>query len=157
MLKNPIAKNILSAVAIVVFGFMLLNLAFIFDFLVHSLVIGLIGVFTPVDLTMNFQWLPPAMHGLFAVIIGVISWHVFQSKLSLLFKAIYMTVPLAVVFATIGIFLYPWPIAAYMTGGLFGVGILYYFYRTKQPWLYYYTVILVGSVMLMAGLLGVEI
>jgi hypothetical protein len=68
-----------------------------------------------------------------------------------------MTVPLAVVFATLGIFLYRWPVAAYSIGSLLGIGVLYYFYRTKQPWLYYYTVILIGITMLLVGLLGVEI
>lgn len=128
-----------------------------FDFLVQSLVIGLIKLFTPVNFETNFQWLPPAMHGLFVVIISIISWFVFRSKLNTLYKAIYLTVPLAVVFLTIGMFLGHWPIAAYSLGGLFGIGVLYYFYRTKQPWLYYYTVILIGITMLLVGPLGVEI
>jgi len=157
VLKNPMVKNILSAVAIALFGFILLNIAFLFDFLIQSLVKGLIKLFTPVDFEANFQWLPPALHGLFAVIIGLISWLVFRLKLGTLYKAIYLTVPLAVVFVTLGIFLYRWPVAAYSLGGLFSIGVLYYFYRTKQPWLYYYTVVLVGLAMLLVGLLGVEI
>jgi hypothetical protein len=157
MFKNPIVKNILSAVTVAVFGFILLNLAFMFDFFVQSSVKRLIELFTPVDLMTNFQWLPPAMHSLFVVIIGVISWLVFRSKLGTLYKAIYMTVPLAVVFATLGIFLYRWPVVAYSIGSLLSISVLYYFYRTKQPWLYYYTVILVGLAMLLVGLLGVEI
>lgn len=157
MFKNPIVKNILSAVAVAVFGFILLNLTFMFDFLIQSLVKGLIELFTPVDLMTNFQWLPPAMHSLFAVIIGIISWLVFRSKLGVLYKAIYMTVPLAVVFATLGIFLGRWPVAAYSLGSLLSIGVLYYFYRTKQPWLYYYTLILVGLTFTIIGLFGVEI
>lgn len=157
MFKIPIVKNILSAVAVTLFGFILLNLAFMFDFLIHSLVKGLIELFTPVDLMTNFQWLPSVMHGLFTVIIGVISWFVFRSKLGTLYKAIYMTVPLAVVFVTLGIFLYRRPVAAYSSGSLLSVGILSYFYRAKKPWLYCYTVISVGLAMLLSGLLGVEI
>ncbi|MBU4227794.1 hypothetical protein KJ813_02615 [bacterium] len=157
MFKNPIVKNILSALAVAVFGFILLNLAFIFDFLVQSVVKGLIELFTPVDFETNFQWLPPAMHGLFTVIIGIVSWFVFRSKLSTLYKAIYMTVPLAVVFVTLGIFLYRWPVAAYSLGSLLSIGVLYFFYRSKQPWLYYYTVILVGLVLAIFSLLGGEI
>ena len=75
----------------------------------------------------------------------------------MLYKAIYMTVPFAVVFLTIGIFLFRWPVLAYSVSGLFFFGVLYYFYRTRQPWLYYYTLILVAFVMLIAGLLGIEI
>ena len=157
MFKNPNVKNFLSAVAVVVFGFILLNLAFMFDFLIQSLVIGLIRLFTSVNFETNFRWLPPAMHGLFAVIIGIISWFVFRSKLGTLYKAVYMTIPLAVVFATLGMFFYRWPAIAYSIGSLFSFCVLYYFYRTKQPWLYYFTVILISLVMLLVGLLGVEI
>ncbi|OGY17966.1 MAG: hypothetical protein A2900_00705 [Candidatus Chisholmbacteria bacterium RIFCSPLOWO2_01_FULL_50_28] len=162
MFKNPIVKNILSAVAVAVFGFILLNLTFLFDFLIQSLVVRLIELFTSVDFETidfqtSFQWLPPAMHGLFVVIIGVISWLVFRSRRGTLYKAIYMTVPLALVFVTLGIFLYRWPIVAYSIGGMLGIGILSFFYRTKQPWLYYYTFILISLAMLLVGLLGVEI
>ena len=128
-----------------------------FDFLIQSSVRGLIGLFTPVNFETNFQWLPPALHGLFMVIVGVISWFIFRSKLGTFYKATYLTVPLAVVFVTIGMFLGQWPAATYSLGGLFGIGVLYYLHRTKQPWLYYYSVILIGITMLLVGLLGVEI
>ncbi len=93
---------------------------------------------------------------MFVVIIGLISWPIFRSKLGLLYKAIYMTVPLAVVFATIGILLYHWPVLPYLVGGLFAIGVLFYLYRTKQPWLYFYTVILVALSLMILTLLGVE-
>lgn len=157
LLENQIIKNILSALAVLVFGFILLNLAFMFDFLIQSLVVGLIKLFTPVNFETNFQWLPPALHGLFVVIIGVISWFVFRSKLGTLYKAVYMTVPVAVIFVTIGMSLYRWPVVAYSLGGLFGVGVLYYFYRTKKPWLYSYTVVLVGLTLAIFSLSGGEI
>jgi len=157
LLKNPIVKNILSALAVAGFGFILLNLAFLFDFLFQSLVNGFIKLFTPVNFNMTYHWFPPMMHALFVVIIGLISWLVFRSKLGVLYKAIYMTVPLAVIFVTLGILLYRWPVVAYSLGSLFAIGVLYYFYHTKKPWLYYYTLILVGLAMLMVGLLGIEI
>lgn len=150
-------KKILSAIAVAIFGFVLLNLTFIFDFLFQSLLIRLIGLFVSVNLMGNLQWLPPVMHGLFVMVIAIISWFVFQSKLGTLYKAIYLTVPLAVVFATFGMFFYQWPVVAYGLGSLFGLGLLYCFYRTKQSWLYYYILILVGLAMLMIGLLGIEI
>jgi len=156
-LKSPVIKNILSALAVAFFGFILLNLAFLFDYLFQSAIRLLIRIFTPADLYMKFTWFPPAMHFLFVIVIGLISWLVFRSKLRVLFKAIYMTVPLAVVFVTLGMFLYPWPLIALFLGGLFAIGILYYFYLTKQPWLYYYTVILVGLTLAIFSLLGGEI
>jgi hypothetical protein len=155
--KNQTIKNILSALAVVVFGFILLNVAFIFDFLFQSLIDTIVGFFTTADVNMEWSWYPPVKHAMFVVLIGLISWYVLRSKLGVLYKAIYMAVPLAVVFMTIGIFTYEWPIAAYSLGILFSIGVLYYFYRTKQPWLFYFTLILMILTMLMVGLLGVEI
>lgn len=164
MFKNPtmpagrqVVKNILSALAVAGFGFMLLNLAFIFDFLFQSLLDVIIKLFTTVDINMAWPWYPPVKHVLFVIIIGIISWFVFRSKLAVIFKAIFLTVPLAVVFLTLGIMLYRWPPVVYSLGGLFVAGLLYYFYRSKQSWLYYYTLILIGLAMLLVGLLGVEI
>lgn len=157
MFKNPIVKNILSALAVAGGGFVLLNLAFLFDFLFQSLLDVIIGLFTTADINMAWAWYPPVKHSLFVIIIGLISWFVFRSKLAVLYKAIFMTVPLAVIFVTFGIFFYRWPAVVYSLGSLFAAAVLYYFYRNKQPWLYYYTVILIGIVMLLAGILGVEI
>jgi len=155
--RNPIVKNILSALAVAIFGFILLNLTFLFDFLFQSLIDLIIKIFTPVNVNMDWQWFPPVKHAMFVVVIGLISWPIFKSKLRTLFKAIYMTVPLAVALVTIAILLYHWQIAVYSLGALFCIGVLYYFYRTKQPWLYYYTLILVSIALLIAGLAGVEI
>lgn len=142
MFKNPSVKTILSAVAVAGFGFMLLNLTFMFDFLLHSLISGFIKIFIPVNTEMTCYWFPQMMHALFVIVIGLISWLVFRSKLGVLYKAIYMTVPSAVVLVTLEIFLYRWPVIAYSLGSLLGIGVLYYFYCTKKPWLYYYSVIL---------------
>ncbi|PIV10883.1 hypothetical protein CO007_00335 [Candidatus Roizmanbacteria bacterium CG_4_8_14_3_um_filter_36_10] len=105
----------------------------------------------------NFSWLPPLMHGLFVIVIGIISLFVFRSKLKTLLKSIYMTVPLAVVFVSLGMFFYRWPIIAYLLGGLTTFGLLYYFYHTKKPWLYYYTLILVSLTLSIFSLMGGEI
>ena len=154
---RQVVKNVLSAVAVAGFGFVLLNLTFMFDWLFQSAVTWLVRLFISINPQMTYGWYPPMMHGLFVVVIGLISWWVFKSKLGVLYKAIYMTVPLAVVLVSIGIFLYRWPVVPYLVGGLFSLGVLYYFYRTRQSWLYYYTVILVSLILGIAGLLGVQI
>ncbi len=157
VLKNSIVKKILSAIAVAGFGFILLNLTFLFDYLFQTLVDKIVRLFTSVDFNMAWHWFPPLKHLMFVVIIFLISWLIFRSKLGVLYKAIFMTVPLAVIYVTIGMFFYQWPIIVYSLGGSFSIGVLYYFYRTKKPWLYYYTLILVGLAMLLVGLLGVEI
>lgn len=156
-LQNPIVKNILSALAVAFFGFLLLNLTFIFDAIYQGIVRGLIGIFLPLAPEKNFFWFPLLMHLSFVFIIGIISWIVFRSKLGMLFKAIYMTVPVAVALVTCGMFLYTWPVLSYTAGVSLWAGTLYYLYRTKQPWLYYFALILIGIVMLFVVIKGIEI
>ncbi len=155
MFRNHCVRNILSALAVAGFGFVLLGLTFLLNFLVFRF----IGLFVSDEFmsTHQWQWFPMVRHALFLVIIGLISWPIFRSKLGALYKAIYMTVPLVVIFVTIGIFLYHWPLVPYLVGGLFAIGVLFYLYRTKQPWLYYYTLILVALSLMILTLLGVEI
>ena len=158
VLKNQIIKNILSVLAVVGLGFILLGLTFLFDYLFQTVINKFVVLFiTTSDIDMGLPWYPIMKHAMFLVVICLISWFVFKSKLDTLYKAIFMTVPLAVIFATIGIFFYPWPFAVYLIGILFGASVLYYFYRTEQPWLYYYTLILIGITMLLVVLLGIEI
>ena len=155
--KNPLAKNVLSALAVAFFGYLLLDITFIFDVIYQGVIRWIIGLFIPLGPDMDIFWFPPLMHFSFVIVIGIISWFVFRSKLDILYKAIFMTVPLAVVLATIGMFSYHLPIVAYSLGLLFCLGVLYYLYKTKQHWLYYYTLILMGIAMLLLVLLGVEI
>jgi len=156
-IKNPVVKNILSAAGVAIFGSILLNLTFMLDYGFQSLVIRLIKLFTPVNFEMATSWFPPTMHISFVVIIILISWAVFRSKLKMFYKATFLTVPIATTLVTFGIFLYQWPIVAYALSSLFVLGVLYYFYRTQKPWLYYYAVILVGLTLLIMNLLGLEI
>lgn len=157
LLKDHVIKNILLALAVLIFGFILLNLTFLFDALFQSAIRGLVGFFIPLNLTMDLYWFPPLMHGSFVIVIGLISWLVFRSKIKALYKAIFMTVPVAVILVTVGIFLSRWPIISYFVGSLLCFSALYYFYRTKQPWLYYYSVVLVGLALVTFTFLGGEI
>ena len=91
------------------------------------------------------------------IIIALISWVIFRTKLPVLIKAIFMTVPTAVALVTIGILLYSFPIVPYIVGATLTLGVLYYFYRTNKPWLYYYSVILVAITLMIFTLMGGEI
>jgi hypothetical protein len=152
--KHPCVKNTLSALAVVVIGFVLLNLTFLFNYLVF----WLIDIFMPRNPeSVPPRWFPLTRHIIFLVIIALISWLVFRSKLPTLVKAIFMTVPTAVVLVTIGILLYPLPVLPYVIGALLTIGVLIYFYFTHKPWLYYYSVILVALVLMVFTLMGGEI
>ena len=134
-------------------GFALLNLTFIFNYLVFQF----IDIFMPGDPESVPRWLPMVRHILFLIIIALISWIIFRLKLPALIKASFLTVPTAVVLVTIGILLYPSPILPYLLSGVLTLGVLLYFYLTKKPWLYYYSVVLVALALMVFTLMGGEI
>jgi hypothetical protein len=146
-------RNVLAALAVAAAGFVLLNLAFI----LNALFFSLIGFIVP-ERTENMpRWLPPLRHLLFLVVIALVSWPILASRLKPLFKAMYLIVPAAVLFVTIGILLTRWPVLVYAIGGVLTVAALYYFYRRHLPWLYSYAVLLVAIALGILMLLGVEI
>lgn len=151
------AKNILSALAVAFLGFILLNLAFMLDFLFQMLMRHIIELFVSLGPESMAPWFSPLMHLSFVILISVLSWFVFKSKLRTLFKAAYLVVPLATVLVTMGMFLYQWPILSFIIGGLIVLGVLYYLYRTKQHWLYYYATILISITLAIFTLMGVDI
>lgn len=124
-----------------------------FDFLIQSL----IDLFFPSDYNMNIQWFPLSKHILFVMIIALISWFVFKSKLKKLHKAIYSTVPTAVILVTVGMFFYQWPIISYIVGILIYGIIIFYLYKTKKSWLFYYAVTWVVLVLLIMSIFRIDI
>lgn len=158
--KKPIVKNILWILAVTVGGFILWNLTFLLDALFQTVIRKLFMLFIPVDMenpAAGYIWFPPLMHLLFMIIIFLISWWIFRSKLGTLYKAIYSTVPSCVILVTLGLSLYQWPVLVYTFGGLFCSGVLYYLYRNKLSWIYYYAIIFTGLTLAIFTLMGGEI
>lgn len=153
MLKKQYFKNILSALAVIAFGFILLNLTFILDAAFQSL----LNLFIPINKDMTMRWYLPARHILFAVLIYLLSWFILKSKIRTIYKAIFSVVPVAVTFVTIGMFLYQWPVVSYILSALIYGGIFFYFYKTKKQWIYYFSVSLIAVVLLITGIMGMEI
>lgn len=147
MLKKQYFKNILSALAVIVFGFILLNLTFILDAAFQSL----LNLFIPMNKDMTMRWY------LFAVLIYLLSWFIFKSKIGAIYKAIFSVVPVAVTFVTVGMFLYQWPVVSYTLSALIYSGIFFYLYKAKKPWIYYFSVSLIAVVLLITGIMGMEI
>lgn len=143
-------KNILLAPAVAGIGFILLNLTL----LLNGLVFHWLDLLRPPPQPESWFVL---RHIIFMVIILVISWAVFRTRLRVWFKAGFLMVPAAVTLLTIGMFLGRWPVLAYGMGGLLSLVILLYFYRTRKSWLYFYSVILVAVALLIFGLAGVDI
>lgn len=153
MKSNLFLKNILTIIAMTILEFILLNLAFIFDALFQSI----LRKFITFDYNTTASWIPISMHMSFAILILVISWFVFKSNLKELYKAVYSTVPVAVILVTEGIFFYRWTGIVYIIGILtYGIIILY-LYKTKKSWYFYYSVTWVTLALLIMGILGIDI
>jgi hypothetical protein len=152
-IKNPLVKNILATLAVAVFGFIMLTLTFLFFALISQVFDRIVRI----NVGALPRWVPIARYGVFLVIIVFISWLVFRSRLWTLIKAIYLTVPTASVLAIIGIALNAWPVLMYAIGGVITLAVLAYFYITKKPWLYFYSMILVALTLMVYTLTGGEI
>lgn len=151
------AWNVFSVFAVAFFGFLLLNWAFLFDALYQNVARSIVAYLLNFGPESYVPWFPPVMHLSFLVLLGVISWFILRSRLWTLLKAIYLCVPVVAVQVYIGMFLYPNNWLVYSLGTLFCLGLLYYFYRTKQPWLYYFTTIFWSIVLAAYTLSGGEI
>ena len=152
MIKNPVLRNILSGLSIVVSTPILLTLLFLF----YALIFNLYDILIPLkqDGPNPYFFLRPLT---LLVILAILSWLVFHSKVVTLFKAIYTTVPVATVLAFIGIYFERQPVLIYSLGALFSLGILSYLFITKKSWLYYFSVVLISITLLLVILTGMEI
>jgi hypothetical protein len=153
MIKNPVLKNTLSALAILVSIPILLTLIFLLYALINDFYDKIIPWRQNVGPVPYFFLRPITLF----VILAVLSWFIFRSKLATLYKAIYTTVPVATVLAFIAIDFEGRPVLVYSLGALFSLGVLAYLFLTKKPWLYYFSVIFISITLLVIGLLGVDI
>ncbi len=131
-------KNVFSALAILVGGFVLFNIAFAGAALIINGTNRLLGM---------DEFTAPHPLGIFAVllILGSVSWTILKSNLNSLLKATYATLPMMVVLAAIGIRFYEQPIWVPLSiGGGFLICLLYYFFKKKLPWVYYFALAVVG-------------
>lgn len=156
-MKKTTLKNILSLIIIPIAGFILLSITFVINAVFQGTLRRFLVIFIDFNPDMNLPWIPGIMRILFVVFILVISFFVLRTKMKSIFKAIFLTVPTATVLVTMGIFFYQIPIISYIIGFVMVSGVIYYFYKTKQPWLYYYSVILISLTLAIYTATGGEI
>jgi len=148
MKLNNWQKNALSVIVIAVVGFILFNVAF----LLAAIVINGIGMLTGGRQPTFVGF------GVYFLLLLLLSWLVFRSKLSHLVKATYLTMPLMAVLIMEGVILYQQPQWMPLTFGAVICGaILFYIYRKKLPWFYYFSVLYVAALALYVVIAGIEI
>jgi hypothetical protein len=144
-------KNVLSAVVIVVVGFILFNVAFILAAFVFNTVASLTG--KGLDQGPRFAGVAA-----YLVILGLLSIAVFISKLSHLAKATFLTMPLMAVVILSGVMLYEQPSWIPFAAGAAIIGaVLIYLYSKKLPWLYYFATFYVAVLALAVTIFRIEI
>lgn len=142
-------KNVLSIIFVVVIGFVLFNIAF----LLASVVIN------TVDRIVGRQGETPQI-GLyiFLVIILIISWFIFRSRLNDLIKATYLALPLMTVLLLEGILLYTQPQWLTLLVGAAIIGaVLFYLIKKKLSWLYYFSTFYVLVLGIIIAIFNIEI
>jgi hypothetical protein len=82
---------------------------------------------------------------------------VLKSKWNRLFKAAFFMVPVATALVTVGMFFNRWSILSYSTGILIYAGVIFYLFRTKRNWLYYYSASIVAASLFLMNILGIDI
>lgn len=147
LFKKPVVKKILLTIGITLLSFVLLNVTFIFDFFVQSLIRRIVA----------YKQAFPSGHIIFLFIILFISWKIMTSKLNKFIKAVFLTVPLAVVYTTIGLMSYPDTLFSIIFCGLISVGCFLFLKHKKSHWYYYYSLVLISLLMLIVIIFKIEI
>lgn len=151
MKLKPWQKNALSALTIVLGGFVLFNLAFLLASFVIISSMRIMGM--PQDAA------PPFLSKvLYLILILLISFGIFKSKLNTLVKATFLTMPLMVLHVLIGLTLYPQSqLLIALIGALILIAVLFYLYKRKLSWQYYFATFYVAILGLCIMLFRIQI
>ena len=101
---------------------------------------------------IHFSW-----HYIYLILVLLLSWFVFRTRINDTAKAAFSTLPLAVILAETGVQFYRLPVLVYISGAVIIGAILFYLYKKKLSWMYYFAVLYVTAVMLFVMLSGMEI
>jgi hypothetical protein len=148
-------KNVLSMLLIALMGFVLFFAAFMLAFFVSSVCDKIIMLFA--DKAVNPRAIHFSWHYIYLILVLLLSWFVFRTGLNDLAKAAFSTLPLAVILAETGVQFYRLPVLVYVSGAVIIGAILFYLYKKKLSWMYYFAVLYVTAVMLFVMLSGMDI
>ncbi|MPM91419.1 hypothetical protein SDC9_138548 [bioreactor metagenome] len=151
MRLKPYQKNILSALAVMAGGFILFNVVFLLAALVINASMRVMGM--PMNQAPHI-----ISRVLYLILICLISWFVFRSRLNNVIKATYLTMPLMVILVTAGLSLYQqpkWMVA--IIGAVLICALIYYFHKKKLSWLYYFSVFYVAAVAFCVMIFNIDI
>ena len=145
-------KNILSVLFIVVGGVILFNLAFLLTAFVTNAVISFSGMSSQSGVLNNIGRI------ISLLLILLISWSVFRSRLNDTIKATFLTMPLMVMLVIIGIGLYQQSkLIIAGIGAVLIFAVILYIHKKKLSWLYYFSTSYVAALAFYIMLSGMDI
>ena len=147
-------SSIIAVIFIPLVGYVLLLITFLLTAIIRM---GLARLFF-VGNSEPASWMPRFFHIGTALLFLLLSFLILRiKKLKPLFKATFAVVPTAVLLVYTGMFLYNWPTVVYIISGLIVISILFYLYKTKRSWMFYYAVGLVSITLLYMQINGIDI
>jgi len=144
-------KNTLSLLAVAAGGFILFNLAFILAAFVINATMSVLG-------TAQNEAPPVVGRVLYLLLIFLISWFVFRSRLNEIIKAAFLAMLLMVIIVMAGLSLYQqskW--IAIGIGAVIICAVLSYLHKKKLSWLYYFSAFYVAILGLCVMLFNIQI
>lgn len=151
MKTGRINNYLLPAIIIIIGGFILFNFAFILTALVIRAI--MLVMRTPENM-------PPPFFGRFVALflILLISWLVFRSRINHTIKATVLTMPLMTILVLSGLFLYSMPQwTVYLAGAAIILAVLFFLYKKKLPWVYYFATLFVAALGIFIMATGMDI
>lgn len=151
MKLKPWLKNILSCLVISAGGFVLFNAAFLLAAFVINITMRVMGI-------SENQAPPVVSKAILFFLILLVSWIILKSRLHSLIKATFFTLPLMVTLVFAGIQFYnqpPWVIIG--IGAVIVGTVLFYLYKKRLSWLYYFSTVYVAVLALIVALFRVQI
>ena len=143
--------NVLSALAIILGGYVLFVAAFMLVAVTVNGMMALMGM--PENATP-----PVAGRIIFLVLLAILSAVVFRLRIPDVVKATYLTMPLMVILVTIGLVFHRLPdIAMAGIGAVVIVGLVLFLVRKKLSWMYYFATAYVSVLALVMMLTGMDI
>ncbi|MDV3429330.1 MAG: hypothetical protein LIR50_20275 [Bacillota bacterium] len=151
MKLKPYQKNALSVLAVAAGGFILFNLAFILAAIVINGSMRVLGI--------SENAAPPATYRvLYLLLIFLISWLVFRSRLNEIIKASFLAMLLMVLIVMEGLSLYQY--SKWITIGIGAViisTVLFYIHKKKLTRLYYFSAFYVAVLGLCVMIFNIQI
>ncbi|NTV77582.1 MAG: hypothetical protein HGA25_00175 [Clostridiales bacterium] len=152
-MKKKILETLFFLIIVPIAGYALLHMTFLLDSLYQGLFVNQLFE----NPTGKYRWFAYFSQGSFALVMLLVSFVFMQSKLPDSIKAIFAPVPAGVIFITISIYFYKFPLVTYTLCVMFYCGSLFHLRKNKKSWIYYYSITLTGLIMLVLGLMGMNL